>query len=144
MDKDRSIIIQVAAKIASELTGNTSGMNTEETVNRFTLLFVDIKDVMLDSIYGASAQVEAAVQTIESSFGEVTTVTPSNMPQEFAIGVKVRGKQHGELPNWLVVECKKSGISEVFDNRDGLAQNAKRPWFKATAGDKAFWPPKGS
>jgi len=58
--------------------------------------------------------------------------------------VRVRGKQHGELPNWLITACKADNITEVFDNRDGLAANAKRPWFKATAGDKAFWPPKGA
>ena len=140
MDKDRSIITQVAAKIASELTGSTTGMNTEETVNRFTLLFVDIKEVLLDSIYGANAQVEAAVQTLESSFGAVTQVesAPSS-----GFTIKVRGDQHGDIPNWLLAECKKSGVSEVYDNRDGLAANPKRPWFKATSGDKAFWPPKG-
>lgn len=141
MDKDRSIIIQVAAKIASELTGNTTGMNTEETANRFTLLFVDVKEVLLDSIYGANAQVEAAVQTLESSFGSVTQVASA---PESTQSVRVRGKQHGELPNWLITACKADNITEVFDNRDGLAANAKRPWFKATAGDKAFWPPKGA
>jgi len=142
MDKDRTIIIQVAAKIASELTGNTSGMNTEETVNRFTLLFVDIKDVLLDSIYGETAQVQAATQTIEAAFG-ATTVPTAEAVSSNGWTLSVRGKQHGDLPNWLVAECQKSGVSEVFDNRDGLAMNAKRPWFKATTGDKAFWPPKG-
>ena len=140
MDKDRTIIIQVAAKIASELTGNTTGMNAEETVNRFTLLFVDVKDVLLDSIYGDTAQTAAAIQTIESAFGEVKQNVSA--PTD-GWTLKVRGTQHGDLPNWLVSECKKSGVSEVFDNRDGLAANAKRPWFKSTVGDKAFWPPKG-
>jgi len=140
MDKDRTIIIQVAAKIASELTGSTTGMNTEETVNRFTLLFVDIKDVLLDSIYGDASNVEAATQTLESAFGEVKKVdaVPSS-----GFEIKVRGQQHGDIPNWLLADARKAGVSEVFDNRDGLAQNPKRPWFKATTGDKAFWPPKG-
>lgn len=140
MDKDRSIITQVAAKIASELTGNTAGMNAEETVNRFTLIFVEVKDVLLDSIYGDAANVEAATQTLESAFGSVTQVesTPTS-----GFNISVRGQQHGDIPNWLLADCRKAGVSEVFDNRDGLAANPKRPWFKATTGDKAFWPPKG-
>ena len=140
MDKDRSIITQVAAKIASELTGSTTGMNAEETVNRFTLIFVEVKDVLMDSIYGETANVEAATQTLESAFGAVTQVesAPSS-----GFTINVRGDQHCDIPNWLLAECKKSGVSEVYDNRDGLAANPKRPWFKATTGDKAFWPPKG-
>jgi hypothetical protein len=58
-------------------------------------------------------------------------------------GVRIKGKQHGELPGWLITACAEAGISEVYDNRDGLSENPKRPWFKATTGTKAFWPPKG-
>jgi hypothetical protein len=32
----------------------------------------------------------------------------------------------------------------VWDNRDQLAANPKRPWFKDANGDKAFWAPKGT
>jgi hypothetical protein len=32
----------------------------------------------------------------------------------------------------------------VWDNRNGLAANPKRPWFKDANGDKAFWAPKGT
>ena len=140
MDKDRSIITQVAAKIASELTGTTTGMNAEETVNRFTLIFVEVKDVLMDSIYGETANVEAATQTLESAFGEVKQV--ESAPTS-GFNISVRGQQHGDIPNWLLADCRKAGVSEVFDNRDGLSANPKRPWFKATTGDKAFWPPKG-
>jgi hypothetical protein len=62
------------------------------------------------------------------------------------VGVKVRGNQFGPLPDWLIVEAKKAGVSEVYDNRDQVA-GTKRPWFKATEGGKdakAFWPPKGT
>jgi hypothetical protein len=99
MDKDRSIITQVAAKIASELTGNTTGMNAEETVNRFTLIFVEVKDVLMDSIYGEAANVEAATQTLESAFGEVKQV--ESAPTS-GFNISVRGQQHGDIPNWLL------------------------------------------
>jgi hypothetical protein len=62
------------------------------------------------------------------------------------VGVKVRGNQFGPLPDWLILQAKEAGVSEVYDNRDQVA-GTKRPWFKATTGGKdakAFWPPKGT
>ena len=57
--------------------------------------------------------------------------------------LNVVGQQHGELPDWLISACKRDGISRIYDNRDGLAQNNKRPWFKAVDDkEKAYWPPK--
>lgn len=64
-----------------------------------------------------------------------------------ANGVTIRGTQHGPIPDWLVLEAFQAGVSEVYDNRDQLADNPKRPWFKATSGGKdakAFWAPKGT
>jgi hypothetical protein len=63
-----------------------------------------------------------------------------------ANGIKVRGTQHGALPDWLVLDAFQAGVTEVYDNRDQVA-GTKRPWFKATTGGKdakAFWPPKGT
>jgi hypothetical protein len=78
-----------------------------------------------------------------------TTAFPDSLkPQQMAEanGVRVRGKQFGPLPDWLVLEAKEAGVSEVYDNRDQVA-GTKRPWFKATEGGKdakAFWPPRGT
>jgi hypothetical protein len=58
--------------------------------------------------------------------------------------VSVKGKQHGPLPEWLLVSASADGITEVWDNRDGLTENPKRPWFKSTTGNKAYWPPRGT
>jgi hypothetical protein len=69
---------------------------------------------------------------------------PSAMAE--ANGVRVRGNQFGELPDWLVLDAFQAGVTEVYDNRDQVA-GTKRPWFKATTGGKdakAFWPPKGT
>ena len=52
------------------------------------------------------------------------------------------GKQHGDIPEWLITACRRDGVSKVYDNRDGLAVNAKRPWFKSVVGEKAYWAPK--
>lgn len=64
-----------------------------------------------------------------------------------ANGVTVRGKQHGPLPDWLVLDAFQAGVTEVYDNRDSVSGGKNRPWFKATTGGKdakAFWPPKGT
>jgi len=63
------------------------------------------------------------------------------------VGVKVRGNQHGPLPDWLILEATQAGVTEVYDNRADVLDNPKRPWFKATSGGKdakAFWAPKGT
>jgi hypothetical protein len=58
--------------------------------------------------------------------------------------ITVKGNQHGELPNWLYAEAQAFGVTQVWDNRDQIKANPKRPWFKDVNGDKAFWPPKGT
>ena len=134
MDKDQAIITQVAAKIAAELT--ISG----KSVADFTATFLDIKDVLFDVIYGQSAP----TQTLTSETSQVEAMQqtfPQATQQSF--GVAVAGKQHGDLPNWLIDACKKDGITKVYDNRDGLSANPKRPWFKAVDDkEKAYWPPR--
>jgi hypothetical protein len=134
MDKDQAIITQVAAKIAAELT--ISG----KSVADFTATFLDIKDVLFDVIYGQSAP----TQTLTSETSQVEAMQqtfPQATQQTFAVAVA--GKQHGDLPNWLIDACKKDGITKVYDNRDGLSANPKRPWFKAVDDkEKAYWPPR--
>jgi hypothetical protein len=59
-------------------------------------------------------------------------------------GVTIKGDQWGPIPDWLVLEAAQAGVTQVWDNRNQLAQNPKRPWFKDVNGDKAFWAPKGT
>jgi hypothetical protein len=59
-------------------------------------------------------------------------------------GVTIKGNQWGPIPDWLVLEAAQAGVKQVWDNRDQLAANPKRPWFKDVNGDKAFWAPKGT
>jgi hypothetical protein len=61
-----------------------------------------------------------------------------------ANGVSIKGDQWGPIPDWLVLEAAQAGVTQVWDNRNQLAQNPKRPWFKDVNGDKAFWAPKGT
>ena len=59
-------------------------------------------------------------------------------------GVTIKGDQWGPIPDWLVLEAAQAGVTHVWDNRNQLSQNPKRPWFKDANGDKAFWAPKGT
>jgi hypothetical protein len=75
------------------------------------------------------------------TFEDGTMKAPDHM-----LGVVVKGKQHGELPDWFLQEAFAAGVKEVYDNRAEVA-GTKRPWFKATTGGKdakAFWPPRGT
>lgn len=136
MDKDQSIITQVAAKIAADLT--ISG----KSVSEFAATFLDVKDVLFDVIYGEQ---QPASQPLVTEAQQVAAVQQA-FPQatEVAFAVAVAGKQHGELPEWLIEACRRDGITKVYDNRDGLSANPKRPWFKAVDNkEKAYWPPRG-
>ncbi len=145
MDKDQSIITQVAAKIAADLT--ISG----KSVSEFAATFLDVKDVLFDVIYGEQAPTPVQAQPVQQytpqqmEAQDVATVQRA-FPQatEIAFAVAVAGKQHGDLPEWLIEACRRDGITKVYDNRDGLAANPKRPWFKAVDNkEKAYWPPRG-
>lgn len=56
--------------------------------------------------------------------------------------VQIKGKAHGPIPAWLVKAAADARVEWVWDNRDQLGVNPKRPHFKNVNGDDAFWPPK--
>lgn len=138
MDKDRSIIIQVAAKIAADLT-NTQ-QTSQDKVSEFAIIFSDIKDVLIESIYGEQASATSYAPSEEQQVAMIREAFPNATEVH---NISVVGQQHGALPDWLITACKRDGITKVYDNRDGLAQNPKRPWFKAVDDkEKAYWPPR--
>lgn len=135
MDKDKSIVIQVAAKIAAELTPRNDNMDT--MLGNYAVLFDGIRGILVDEIFGNQPTAPDGYERIVEAFN-ATPVTANTT------GLTVKGKQHGELPGWLISACMEAGVTEVYDNRDSLSENPKRPWFKSVR-DKnvAFWPPKG-
>ena len=139
MDKDRSIVIQVAAKIAAELTPRNDNMDT--MLGNYAVLFDGIRGILVDEIFG---QQPAYGITADNAYNAVVAAFDAKPVTASDTGLTVKGKQHGELPGWLISACMEQGVREVYDNRDSLAENPKRPWFKAV-NDKnlAFWPPKG-
>jgi len=144
MDKDRAIITQVCAKIASDLTDKTKDVDTR--ISEFAVLFSTVTDILIESIYGEATQAKAVaqnnnvVQMIKESFSGSTEV--SSEQSKSSGSLKIVGKQHGDIPDWLIKACKRDGVDKVYDNRDGLEANAKRPHFKAVEAEKAYWPPR--
>lgn len=144
MDKDRSIVAQVAAKIAADLTDNNPDL--EVRLSDWSIAFHFVMDEMF-RVHGYSTAagappaqqtytIEQAAAALGDAFGAVPVTND---------GIVVKGTQHGPLPDWLFAEAAKAGVREVYDNRDQLAANPKRPHFRGTNGKDApaFWPPKG-
>jgi len=157
ISKDQSIVTQVAAKIASELTCKTEAGGTLESIQSAFLSNFDFVNEVLQNAHGNS--IEHGMQLMQEAFPNTTVEeympktakamisTPPPMMGSKG-SVEIAGKQHGDLPNWLITACQKAGVGRVWDNRD-QAVGTKRPWFKqadTVDGQEAvaFWPPKGS
>ena len=145
ISKDQSIIMQVAAKIAADLTHR--GPDTDANVVAWVGAYEAVVEVMLNSqgmtVADSSAPVQQAPIPQTRDEQVLTASFPTASPSGGGFQVRIKGKQHGPVPEWLAEACLSKGVTEVWDNRDGLAANPKRPWFKATNGNDAFWPPRG-
>jgi len=149
MDKDRAIITQVSAKIAADLTNKTTDVDTR--LGEFATLFASINEIMMDTIYGGTTNSQAVQQNtavismLKQELGAEEVQAPAKQFSSSSSStgtVTVKGTQHGPLPDWLIKACKRDGVTVVYDNRDGLAENPKRPSFRAVDAEKAYWPPR--
>ena len=144
MNKDQSIITQVAAKIAADLTPNTDSVDTN--IVAWTQAFDAVREALFDAhAFGEMVATSATTYTqpVEQQVQMVTNAFPTATQTQGMVGsIRIKGSQHGPIPEWLVSACAKDGVTEVWDNRDGLAVNPKRPWFKAVQGEQAYWEPK--
>jgi len=143
INKDQSIVTQVAAKIAADLTPKSEDIlkNIENWMTAFdactdALLKAHNVSITADAPATPAPTTAEAVAIVQQAFPNATV-------QSSGMTVRIKGKQHGPMPEWLGVACANKGVSEVWDNRDGLSANPKRPWFKSTTSDDAFWPPRG-
>jgi hypothetical protein len=144
MDKDKAIITQVCAKIAADLTNKSTGV--DERLGEFTVLFSSITEIIMEQIYGgetSQTQNNNIIQMAKDTFNTDEVIKPMTESSKSNWDVTVKGTQHGPLPDWLIKACKRDGVTTVYDNRDGLAVNPKRPSFKAVDAEKAYWPPRG-
>lgn len=142
VSKDQSIILQVAGKIAADLTPKEGEITA--IVGNWIVAYDMVAETLLGSMgfnkdSGTQPDLE---QALMDAFGAVEVQPQPAQSTGGSFQVRIKGKQHGPIPAWLNTECAKAGVTEVWDNRDGLAVNPKRPWFKAVNGDKAFWEPR--
>lgn len=158
ISKDQSIVTQVAAKIASELTGITQTDGNLESVQAVYLDHFDFVLTALNDAHMGDAPVPALTPTSNpTSVPTIISANEQNVIKAFNAGyestggvLQVKGIQHGPLPAWLVDACVKAGVTSVYDNRDTATAENRRPLFKAADGKTnakgqplAFWPPKG-
>ena len=147
MNKDKAIITQVAAKIASELATHAGGQSIDSIIADWQLAFNYVNDALMGAT-GANetANMVNAMNTFNA------TIELEDVPQKSfktsGGALQIAGKQHGDIPNWLIAACNKAGVTKVWDNRD-TAVGTRRPWFKQAdapegAEPAAFWPPKGN
>lgn len=161
VSKDQSIITQVAAKIAADLTPKTDDLMAN--IANWNIAFEATTEALL-TVHGmtkseAPVTTERILEVFEGSTVVNTTpemyvnaTQPASAPvwAKEAVAtapaggfqVRIKGQQHGPIPAWLHKECAAKGVAEVWDNRDGLSANPKRPWFKAVEGGAGFWEPR--
>lgn len=148
ISKDQSIVTQVAAKIAADLINKTD--NLDSILTDWEVAFNFVSEALMKA---------HATDMVKSAFPGATEVTAPNTyskpASQFTVttapvtgDLAVAGKQHGDLPKWLLSACAKAGVGRVWDNRD-TAIGTKRPWFKQADAPEgvepaAFWPPKGN
>jgi hypothetical protein len=142
VSKDQSIIMQVAAKIASELTPKGDDVNAN--IVAFNEAYEAVCEIILTS-QGLSNTQPVAPQSAPAPQVTDEQLFTQSFPEAkptSGFSVRIKGKQHGPIPEWLNEQCAMKGVTEVWDNRDGLQANPKRPWFKSTTTNDAFWAPK--
>lgn len=148
ISKDQSIIMQVAAKVAVNFVPQSD--NVEAMLTDWEVAFNFVNDKLQEK-----NGVNAAVETIKEVFPNATETTSTSSdnavimaPRASVSVVKVAGTQHGDLPNWVIEQAQKRGVTKIWDNRD-VAVGTRRPWFKSADGTVdakgdpiPFWPPK--
>jgi hypothetical protein len=147
--------MQVCAKIASELTPKTD--NLSSNIMAFSEAYDSVYDIILPSqgfspflaipapaTPVAQAQSFPTPQAVAQDEATFTNAFPSATTTSTGTGftVRIKGEQHGPIPAWLNEACAVKGVNEVWDNRNTVAANPKRPWFKSTTGNDAFWAPR--
>ena len=124
ISKDQSIVTQVAAKIASELTCKTDlNDGSMANIQSTFLSHFDFVNEVLQGAHGNS--IEHGVQLMQEAFPNSTVEDYQPMPAKAMIAtpspimgakgsVEIAGKQHGDLPNWLITACQKAGVGRVW------------------------------
>jgi hypothetical protein len=137
--KDVSIITQCAAKLAVQAGDDVT---TDDGLVLYEARFAVLRESLFNAV---TAEVEArgvkpaAVPTPARSTEDALAQELGATPM---IEVVSDGGQQGAFPAWALTAFAEAGVSRVYDNRAGLGENPKLPWFKCADTKKPFWPPK--
>jgi hypothetical protein len=137
ISKDESIVAQVCAKIASELTGMTQTDGTAESIQATYLSHFDFVREAVGSIHGFGITTAPATSVTEQELISTFNATPVGTAQTTyaqPASLVIKGTQHGPIPSWLVAQASKAGVTAVYDNRDTATAENRRPMFKAADG----------
>jgi hypothetical protein len=131
-------------------TGHAEEVRNAGNVNRTS----HVENCETSAIGRALANAGAAGSSLESrpSREEMTKVynrpTPAPVQRKDdagnALPLQIKGTQHGPIPQWALDAAAEQGIVLAYDNRDTLAANPKRPWFKCVESGAPLWAPKGT
>ena len=149
ISKDESIVTQVAAKIASELTCKTDCDGNLENIQSAYLAHFDFVRELLVGTHGFGEVVATNSPKVSTETNRINDIAESfDAGYTQGGGVQIKGKQHGPIPAWLVTACAKANVTTVYDNRDTSTAENRRPLFKAVDGNMdakgqplAFWAP---
>jgi hypothetical protein len=157
LTKDQSIVLQVAAKIASDLTIANTAVSVDQSVADWAAATQTVYSVLAE-MHGwtqvpSPATVETVVAQVQAAFPQAEQVSEREAAAPVTrtvvavptvvTSLRIAGKQHGPIPDWLITACAKDGVTEVWDNRD-TAAGTNRPLFKAVQGGKGYWDPSTS
>lgn len=147
LTKDQSIVLQVAAKIASDLVTSNTTSSVDQSVADWASATQTVYSVLAE-MHGWQqidnpAPLERAIATIQQVFPTAQPAQEAPAAATVVSSLRIAGKQHGPIPDWLSVACAKDGVTEVWDNRD-TAVGTNRPLFKAVQGGKGYWDPSTS
>lgn len=144
---NQAIIIQTCAKIASEITTSLKQENLESALKDYEEAFEKVLELVGEKIGRPSGRDSQPMRVPSRDEMLIRMDDAKRTARPVKSGdfrVRVKGKQHGELPAWIHRAAEKSGIDEVWDNREARKENPKRPHFIGTDDNKTpFWAPKG-
>lgn len=137
---------------------------TDATTGAVSLLLGDLflaaKAAVLDQL-GIEYEMDAeqgvliekqSANVIATATAAAHAITNTHSSSSVSVRVMNPSDQDGPLPDWLLNDCGRLGITGVWDNRK-KAIGTKQPWFKeavakGAAGNgkdgepKAWWPPR--
>lgn len=135
-ERDIAIYTQVAFKLAfdSALKNGMDDFVDQSNKDSFESDVMYLSGLLIDVI-------EVNAKNHASAAAAPSAPKPSGGTPAATGGLRVKGDQHGPIPQWAIDKAAELGVTEVWDNRQKRLENPKLPVFKAVDQDIPFWDP---